>query len=124
MKQTDCGVFPARAEGWNLELLEMMCCGKHVITTNYSAHKEFCNNDNAHLVNITRNEPAYDGIWFHGKNGNWANIGPSQVDEIVHYMRKIHDLKQSGLLAKNISGINTANKFSWNNTANTVLKYV
>ena len=42
MKQADCGVFPARAEGWNLELLEMMACGKHVIATDgiYTA-KEF-----------------------------------------------------------------------------------
>ena len=39
MKQADCGVFPARAEGWNLELLEMMACGKHVIATDYSAHR-------------------------------------------------------------------------------------
>jgi glycosyltransferase involved in cell wall biosynthesis len=27
MQQADCGVFPSRAEGWNLELLEMMSCG-------------------------------------------------------------------------------------------------
>ena len=30
----DCGIFPSRAEGWNLELLESMAMGKPVITTN------------------------------------------------------------------------------------------
>ena len=40
MALSDCGVFPSRAEGWNLELLEMMAIGKQVITTNYSAHTQ------------------------------------------------------------------------------------
>ena len=53
MSQVDCGVFPSRAEGRNLELLEMMSAGKHVITTDYSAHTEFCTKDNAGLVPIT-----------------------------------------------------------------------
>ena len=42
MGQVDCGVFPARGEGWNLELLEMMSMGKPVIATNYSGHTQFC----------------------------------------------------------------------------------
>ena len=34
----DCGVFPSRAEGWNLGLLECMSVGLSVIATNCSAH--------------------------------------------------------------------------------------
>ena len=45
----DCGIFPARAEGWNLELLESMACGKPVITTNCSAHTEYVDESNAYL---------------------------------------------------------------------------
>jgi glycosyltransferase involved in cell wall biosynthesis len=41
MQQTDCGIFPTRAEGWGLPILEMMSCGKHVITTNYSGQTQF-----------------------------------------------------------------------------------
>ena len=52
MSRVDCGVFPSRAEGWNLELLELMACGKHVITTDYSAHTEFCTEENAMLIPI------------------------------------------------------------------------
>ena len=37
----DCGVFPSRAEGWNLGLLECMSVGLNVIATDYSAHTEF-----------------------------------------------------------------------------------
>lgn len=50
---SDCGLYPSRAEGWNLELLESMSMNKPVIATNYSAHTEFCNSDNTYLINIT-----------------------------------------------------------------------
>lgn len=120
MTQTDCGIFPARAEGWNLELLEMMSCGKHVITTNYSAHSEFCNNQNSHLIEINTEEVAYDGVWFHGKLGKWANLGDYQLEQAISIMRNIHKLKSNNQLSINTNGIETANKFTWKNSANRV----
>lgn len=124
MQQTDCGVFPARAEGWNLELLEMMACGKQVITTNYSAHTEFCNSDNSYLIDIEAKESAYDGIWFHGQVGKWATLGENQLDQLVYHMKHVHKLKQDKLLNLNRAGVETAHKFSWTNTAEMVKKYV
>ena len=121
MKQADCGVFPARAEGWNLELLEMMACGKHVIATEYSAHTEFCNTKNCHLVSIDNLEPAQDGVWFHGQ-GSWASLGSNQLEQVVTYMRAIHTLKQEGNLQTNIDGIYTAKEFSWENSAKKFIK--
>jgi len=117
MAQVDCGVFPSRAEGWNLELLEMMACGKHVVTTDYSAHTEFCTKDNAGLVTIKETEPAYDGKWFF-RQGNWAKIDAHvQMDLHMKMMRFILDKK--GTL--NEAGIETAKKFSWDNTASKIL---
>ena len=52
IRYNDCGLFPSRAEGWNLELLESMSCGKPVIATNYSGHTEFCNDENSYLIDI------------------------------------------------------------------------
>jgi|TARA_R100000808_G_scaffold2804_3_gene10578 glycosyltransferase involved in cell wall biosynthesis len=120
MKTADCGVFPAKAEGWNLELLEMMSCGKHVIATNYSGHTEFCNSENCMLIECDELEDAHDGKWFNGQ-GQWAKIDEKQIDMIAAYMRDIHALKQSGLLEKNIAGIETAQKFSWENSAQAIL---
>ncbi len=37
----DCGVFPARAEGFNFPAAEMIKIGKPVITTEFSGHSEF-----------------------------------------------------------------------------------
>ena len=121
MSQVDCGVFPARAEGWNLELLEMLSCGKHVIATNYSAHTEFCNKENSMLVEINNLETAFDGLFFNGEYGYWAEIADTQKDQIITYMRDIHHKKQSGKLSHNLHGIETAKQFSWENTAKEIL---
>jgi glycosyltransferase involved in cell wall biosynthesis len=118
MSQVDCGVFPSRGEGWNLELLEMMSAGKHVVTTNYSAHTEFCTEENSGLVTISDVEPAFDGKWFFGQ-GNWAKITEhAQFDLCMKMMKYILDKR--GTL--NEAGIETAKKFSWENTANQILK--
>ena len=117
MSQVDCGVFPARAEGWNLELLEVMACGKHVISTDYSAHTEFCNGDNCRLVSIENMETAYDGVFFNGQVGKWAEISDNQKDQIITHMRDIHTAKRDGELAINQAGVDTANQFSWSNSA-------
>ena len=121
MQQMDCGVFPARAEGFNLELLECLSCGLDVITTNYSAHTEYCNNDNSYLIDVTEKEPAYDGVWFNNQ-GNWGKIGDLQIEQMAEYMRDIHNKKQSGRLEINSNGIETAVKFSWENTAQKILE--
>jgi glycosyltransferase involved in cell wall biosynthesis len=119
MSEMDCGIFISRAEGWNLELLEMMSCGKPVIATNYSGHTEFCNEKNSLLVNVDELEMAYDGIWFNGKVGEWAKLGESQIDQVVGHMRNVHNSKFI-----NTEGIHTAKKFTWENSAREVLKHV
>jgi len=119
MSMTDCGIFPSRAEGWNLELLEMMACGKRVITTNYSAHTEFCNNDNSYLVEIDGLEPAFDGKWFFG-HGNWAEITETQEVQLLEYMQQIIKDKP----VDNTLGLETAKQFSWKNTAKEILEHV
>jgi len=121
MSQVDCGVFPSRGEGWNLELLEMMATGKHVIATDYSAHTEFCNKDNAGLIPIEDVEPAFDGKWFFGQ-GNWAKITEKEIDNLVNKMSTFHSRRPARSDYLNTAGIETARKFSWQNTAKEIIK--
>lgn len=123
MSQIDCGIFPSKAEGWNLELLELMSCGKAVITTNYSAHTEFCDTSNAMLIDIQETEKAIDNKWFFGQ-GNWAKISDSVIDSFIDCMREIHRQKTETGLASNMGGIKTANRFTWDNTAQEIIKNV
>ena len=83
---------------------EMMSCGKHVIATNYSAHTEFCSEENCRLIKIDKLESAYDGKWFFHQ-GQWGSLGDKQHDSIVKNLREIHRSKQDGLLGVNIAGI-------------------
>lgn len=116
---SNCGIFPSRAEGWNLELLEMMSMNKPVITTNYSSHTEFCNNENSYLVNIKDKEKAYDGKAFNGQ-GHWAKIGSVEVDNFVDHMRTLYNNR----VVVNPAGVTTSEKYSWTNTANHLTKYM
>lgn len=123
MSKADVGVFPSRAEGWNLELLEMMSIGKPMIATNYSAHTEFCNKDNCNLIDIDSITNAYDGIWFHNQ-GKWANLGDNQMEQLIYYMRTLHDKKQQSGLGVNINGVNTGLQYSWINSVKKLLKKI
>jgi len=116
MKQTYCGVFPARAEGWNLEALEMMATGKHLIITDYSAHTEFCNEKNSRLINITQEEPMYDGKWFLGDNGNWASLEGDAFDQLVNHMREVYESWRTERTV-NENGIQTSKELSWERCA-------
>jgi len=115
----DCGLYPSRAEGWNLELLETMSMNKPVIATNYSAHTEFCDNDNCFLIDIQETEKAYDGKAFIGQ-GNWAKLGQNQIDQTIEYMRFVY----TNRVSINPNGVNTAKKYSWANSANEVLRCI
>jgi hypothetical protein len=97
-----------------------MSMGLSVIATNYSAHTEFVTPANCRLVEIDETESALAGEWRWG-SGNWAKLGPSQMEQMVHHLREVHRLKQEGLLPRNDAGIATAKEFTWRRTAEAVL---
>lgn len=113
--QVDFGVFPSHAEGWNLEILEMMACGKPCIATNYSGHTEFLDESNSLLVETNGLVPAHDGIWFHGQ-GQWASF---EVSALVEQMKRAHRMKlnQCGQADLALNAIKTAKNFTWTNSA-------
>jgi glycosyltransferase involved in cell wall biosynthesis len=119
MRKATCGVFPSFAEGFNLELLEMMACGKPVIATNYAAHTEYCNATNSWLIEGSEIVPAYGGKWFTGQ-GRWLAWGDLQTDQLCAHLRHIYQLSQSGPLL-NQDGIETANRLSWDHTAQKII---
>lgn len=109
---SDCGIFPARAEGWNNEVPEFFALNKPVILTNYSAHTQYANSHNSFLIDINELEPAVDGKYFKGF-GNWAKIGPKEIDNGVELMKFVYKYD----VRDNLSGLTTATSLTWNNTA-------
>jgi hypothetical protein len=121
MRQATCGVFPSRAEGFNLGLLEMMACGKPVIATNYSAHTKYCDAKNCLLIEGSRLVPAKDGRWFDGTRGNWLAWEDAQTQQLCQHMRHVYDHRQTG---ENINqaGIATARRLTWDQTVATIIQ--
>lgn len=117
MRQIHCGIFPSKAEGWNLEALELLSIGRHLIITNATAHTEFCNSKNSHLIQMDSGyEPAKDIKFFDG-SFEWKKFGKNEIEQAVEYMRCIHKQRKDGSIDINKEGIKTGKKFSWKNTA-------
>lgn len=117
MEQVHCGIFPARAEGWNLEALELLATGRHLIITNCTGHTEFCNKNNSRLIEMTSGyERAYDAKFFNGLH-QWRKIGKDEKEQMINHMREIHKLHQNGELKINLSGVNDSLNFTWRRSA-------
>lgn len=124
MSQIDCGVFPARAEGWNLEALECLACGKHLIITDCTGHTEFANEQNSKLIKMTSGfEKAIDNKFFNGSS-EWRSFGDDEMEQLVYYLRKIHEKNTEGLLTTNTVGAEQAKEFSWKNSGNKLFKTI
>lgn len=137
LNRADCAIFPSRAEGFNLDLLEAMACGIQVLTTYYSAHTEFvsCKNpagnqndennllDNAWWTASDKLESAYDGIWFHGQ-GNWLLIDDNIKKGFINQMQIVHQMKCRGDDMVNKDGIKTGQLFSWRNSAKKLVEAI
>ncbi len=116
MAASDCGVFVSRAEGWNLEALEMLSCGREVIATDYSAHTQFLNSGNARLIEIDGVERAHAD-----SPGAWAAWQPRQHEALVHALRAVHETRRNGPLPMHEPGVETAKQFSWTSAARQLL---
>ena len=120
MSGADVGIFPYRAEAWNLELAEMLSMGKNCIATNYSGPTEYAADAGAILIDPDGMEKAYDGKWFDGSS-EWSKLGKTYIEKFSQSLRYIHDKKQKGELTLNNDGINYFNEYTWANTAKDIL---
>lgn len=121
IKDFDIGIFPYRAEAWNMELMELLSIGKHCIATNYSGATQFAKDLGCIMVNPEGMEKAYDGKWFLG-NGAWAKLGPKYVTDFALQIRFLHDKKQSGNLETNTIGQEKSELMSWKETVSALTK--
>jgi glycosyltransferase involved in cell wall biosynthesis len=112
---SDCGIFPARAEGWNNEIPEFFALNKPVILTNYSAHTEYSNKDNSILLEVDGLTQAKDDRFFDGY-GNWADLSDKFYDQAVESMRYVY----KNNIRTNPNGLITAKNLTWDNTANII----
>lgn len=110
MNNVDCGIFPSRAEGWNLEAIEMLACGKDVILTHNTAHTEYCQSL-PYTTELEETELAYDGKWFFNQ-GLWWKIGQKNIKTLSDMMRAAFNNKGK----YNATNSAVAKKYVWSET--------
>ena len=118
MAAADCGVFPSRAEGWNLEALEMLAMGKTLIVSNATAHTAFLTSANARLIEMGPPERLAGGQ----HPGSWPSWTSAQHEQLVHHLRAVHAERRAGTGLRNDAGIETAMRHSWAASAEAVLQ--
>lgn len=116
----DCEVYPTRAEGFGLPILEAMFFGTPVIVTNYSAHLDFCNEENSFLIKYKLD---------YAKDSELVNIGakwaePDQGD-LEKLMREVLENRtEEYVLEKIKKAKEIAKTYTWENSAKTALKAI
>jgi glycosyltransferase involved in cell wall biosynthesis len=100
----------------------MMACGKPVIATNYSAHTEYCNPANTLLIEGSRLEPAHPDEPSKQGLGNWLAWDDAQTQQLCHHMKVIYERYRSTDKLFNAAGYETANRLTWDVTAEKLLQ--
>ena len=88
--QAHCCVFPTRAEGIGLPIVESIACGIPTIANYNSGTSEYLNSQNAILIYPQEMEPVYDKHFFPraGEYGEWAK---PDVDALASEMTWVYD---------------------------------
>lgn len=115
-----CGVFPSRAEGWNMPLSETLACGRYAIATDVTAHSEYITADNSLVVKTNGLVTASDNKWFRNSVGNWYDVDYSSL--VNQFQAAYEYVKKNNVL--NEAGISTAIAFSWENSAQKIINAI
>lgn len=109
------------AEGWNLPSFNSTCLGKWSIVLNSTSHKDWATEENSILIEPCGEEPCYDGLFF--KEGNEFNQGCIYSFSDKDF-DKATDKAISKISSSNKSGLKLAEKFSYKNTLESLIKII
>jgi glycosyltransferase involved in cell wall biosynthesis len=120
-RSADIFLFPTKAEGWGLPLIEAAACGLPLITTYHSGHTEFINDIKSSCVLVDYELlpiecKEYQGFYpaIDNNYGKWAVM---TVDNIAKSIKQAYD-NYPALSAQAINNSELIRtKYSWANSA-------
>lgn len=118
-QSADILVFPTRAEGWGLPILEAMATGLPVIVTDYSAPVDFVTPEVGYLVQVKRMVDARCET-FGIDTGQWAE---PDLDHLRFQMRQAFENPQE-VCNKGVRARQEALSWSWPNSATVALRTI
>jgi glycosyltransferase involved in cell wall biosynthesis len=115
-RESDIGLFPNRCEGGtNLVLMEYMACGRPVIVTDATGHRDVVNEKNAFLLRQLR-ELNINGL----ENQIAARWHEASVDEIIAQIEYAYNHRAESIeLGRKAAEDMT--RWTWRRTAETVV---
>jgi FkbM family methyltransferase len=122
MAACDCGVFPTKAEGWGLPILESMALGQPTIVTNYSGVTEYANSDNAILLDY--HTIPIDGLFFQRQDkdyGTWALVNTQTLRQKMREVYQNHQYYRAKSLA---AAVDIKENWSWLASANKAWEFI
>lgn len=116
-KNTDIGFFPNRCEGGtNLVMMEYMACGKPVVASFNTGHKDILTNENSLM--LTEMKPYKI---FNSRKELWADWYEPSVDEAVEKLEWAYlNRKEIRKIGRNAG--EHLRSFTWKESAKTLLK--
>ena len=108
------GIYPSKAEGWNLPLIESIASGVPCITTDWTGQSEYLKNYPKELIIEKGQEVvANDGIWFKGDRGKW--ICPN----LISFKEILRNVVNNPIKYLNLASTcyNSVKEFTWANSA-------
>jgi len=97
----DAFLFPTRAEGWGLPIIEALACGLPTIVTNYSGQTEYLTKEMAYLLDYEFEDIQIP--FFLSKDGYYGQWARPDMDQFRYYLRYIYEnqdeARQKGLNA-------------------------
>ena len=117
--QTDIGIFPNRCEGGtNLVMMEYMACGKPVIASNTSGHKDILTSENALCLNSLQDLTIVDP---HGQTVcRWQE--PS-LDELLDQLEYAYS-HRAAIADIGRSAGETLKRFTWKSAAERLVGFI
>jgi glycosyltransferase involved in cell wall biosynthesis len=88
-KEADCGLFPTRAEGWGLPILECIASGVPAIVGAWTGQSEYllpiAKEMSPFLLGQAMQQNAADNFWFFGDRGKWNVPTDSEIMTRIRY---------------------------------------
>lgn len=127
-RAADTGVFPYRAEGFAMPILEAMACGLPCIVPRFGACLDYCTDDNAFLVDARRirfrvgRDVAFNALGFR-EQVEHVDFCEVRVADLAAALRRAYDASDAERRARGAAAARTAHeRWTWDRAMARVLQ--